>query len=145
MNEALRLIAEAKKMIEEERARLEEITMDEDEAAIVRSYVKSDIIGERKFIYVDKGMTKHFEGLGSLELLDKGIEIIASAQENGLDVRAETCTHYLILTDEILKRDDGVKWVCQPPLRNILSSRFPTVPRPANRRTYRSHRRLLAP
>jgi len=48
----------------------------------------------------------------------RGIEIVSEARARGLDVRAETCTHYLIFTDEILKRDDGIKWICSPPLRS---------------------------
>ena len=49
---------------------------------------------------------------------DKGIEMVAAAQSEGLDVLAETCTHYLVFTEEMLKRDDGIKWMCSPPLRN---------------------------
>ena len=48
----------------------------------------------------------------------KGIEIVASARAEGLEVLAETCTHYLVFTEEMLKRDDGIKWICSPPLRN---------------------------
>lgn len=48
----------------------------------------------------------------------KGIEIVTSARAEGLEVLAETCTHYLVFTEEMLKRDDGIKWICSPPLRN---------------------------
>ncbi len=48
----------------------------------------------------------------------KGIEIVASARAEGFEVLAETCTHYLVFTEEMLKRDDGIKWICSPPLRN---------------------------
>lgn len=48
----------------------------------------------------------------------KGIEIVASARAEGVEVLAETCTHYLVFTEEMLKRDDGIKWICSPPLRN---------------------------
>lgn len=34
-------------------------------------------------------------------------------------VHAETCTHYLIFTDKQLEREDGIKWICSPPLRNL--------------------------
>jgi dihydropyrimidinase len=47
-----------------------------------------------------------------------GMEMIAHARAEGLDVAAETCVHYLIFTEEILKRDDGIKWICSPPLRS---------------------------
>jgi len=49
---------------------------------------------------------------------DKGIELVEKAQREGLDIFAETCTHYLIFTEKMLEREDGIKWVCSPPLRN---------------------------
>lgn len=49
---------------------------------------------------------------------DKGVELVEKAQREGLDVFAETCTHYLIFTEKMLEREDGIKWVCSPPLRN---------------------------
>jgi len=49
---------------------------------------------------------------------DEGVELISAALDEGLDVFAETCTHYLIFTDKMLERDDGIKWICSPPLRS---------------------------
>ena len=49
---------------------------------------------------------------------DQGVEMVGAARAEGLDVIAETCTHYLIFTDKMLERDDGIKWICSPPLRN---------------------------
>jgi len=49
---------------------------------------------------------------------DKGVELINKAREENLDVFAETCTHYLIFTEEKLEREDGIKWICSPPLRS---------------------------
>ncbi|MGD8534250.1 MAG: dihydropyrimidinase [Candidatus Aminicenantes bacterium] len=49
---------------------------------------------------------------------DKGIELVNKAQREGLNVLAETCTHYLIFTEKMLEREDGIKWICSPPLRN---------------------------
>jgi dihydropyrimidinase len=49
---------------------------------------------------------------------DEGVELIGAARDEGLDVIAETCTHYLVLTDKMLERDDGIKWICSPPLRS---------------------------
>lgn len=46
-----------------------------------------------------------------------GIDLVAAARAEGLDVRAETCTHYLVFTEDMLARDDGIKWICSPPLR----------------------------
>jgi len=47
-----------------------------------------------------------------------GMQIIGSARAKGIDIMAETCTHYLVFTEEILRQDDGIKWICSPPLRN---------------------------
>jgi len=47
-----------------------------------------------------------------------GLEEVTSARAEGLPVWAETCPHFLIFTDERLKRDDGYKWVGSPPLRD---------------------------
>jgi len=46
-----------------------------------------------------------------------GLDLITGAQEMGLDITAETCTHYLFFTEEMLAREDGIKWICSPPLR----------------------------
>jgi len=49
---------------------------------------------------------------------DEGINLISKARAEGLDVIAETCTHYLVFTDRMLERSDGIKWICSPPLRS---------------------------
>lgn len=49
-----------------------------------------------------------------------GVEMVGQAKGEGYDVIAETCTHYLIFTDRMLERDDGIKWICSPPLRNPM-------------------------
>lgn len=45
------------------------------------------------------------------------VRIIAEAQENGLPILAETCTHYLMLSEEMLKDENGYLFICSPPLR----------------------------
>ena len=47
-----------------------------------------------------------------------GIELINKARGEGVDIIAETCTHYLVFTKEMLSRSDGIKWICSPPLRS---------------------------
>ncbi|MFT5195889.1 MAG: dihydropyrimidinase [Cellvibrionaceae bacterium] len=47
----------------------------------------------------------------------EGVEMVAHARAEGLDVLAETCTHYLAFTVDQLAHEDGIKWVCSPPLR----------------------------
>ena len=49
---------------------------------------------------------------------DRGMEMIGRARLAGLDVHAETCIHYLVLTEDQMKRPDGIKWICSPPLRD---------------------------
>jgi dihydropyrimidinase len=49
---------------------------------------------------------------------DEGMELIAEAGAAGLDIAAETCTHYLVFTEDVLEREDGIKWICSPALRN---------------------------
>jgi len=49
---------------------------------------------------------------------DEGLRLIALAQARGVDVLAETCTHYLVFTDKVMEREDGIKWICSPPLRD---------------------------
>ena len=48
----------------------------------------------------------------------EGVDMVGKARGEGLDIIAETCTHYLVFTDEMLRRDDGIKWICSPPLRD---------------------------
>lgn len=47
-----------------------------------------------------------------------GLKEVTAAREEGLPVWAETCPHFLIFTAEMLKRDDGYKWLGSPPLRD---------------------------
>jgi dihydropyrimidinase len=48
----------------------------------------------------------------------KGVELIEDARRRGLPVTAETCTHYLALTEEALEREDGHNYIMSPPLRD---------------------------
>jgi dihydropyrimidinase len=48
----------------------------------------------------------------------EGLKMVGAARGEGLDVLAETCTHYILLTEDMLHRDDGLKWICSPPLRD---------------------------
>ncbi len=47
----------------------------------------------------------------------EGVEMIASARKQGLPVYAETLTHYLVLTQDVLEGPDGPNYICSPPLR----------------------------
>ncbi len=48
----------------------------------------------------------------------EGLEVVGKARGEGIGVFAETTPHYLIFTDEKLKRDDGYKWLGSPPIRD---------------------------
>jgi dihydropyrimidinase len=50
-----------------------------------------------------------------------GLELLTEAMAEGLDIRPETCAHYLVFSDAMLERDDGLKWICSPPLRGEAS------------------------
>ena len=47
-----------------------------------------------------------------------GLELLTAAMEEGLDIRPETCAHYLFFSEAMLEREDGIKWICSPPLRD---------------------------
>jgi dihydropyrimidinase len=49
----------------------------------------------------------------------QALAAVADARERGLPVYAETCPHYLLLTEEVLQESDfgGAKYVMCPPLR----------------------------
>lgn len=46
-------------------------------------------------------------------------EAVRAARAGGAPVWAETCPHYLLMTEEVLRRDGlgGAKWMCSPPQR----------------------------
>ena len=44
-------------------------------------------------------------------------DMIDYARKRGLQVMGETCLQYLFFTEDHLRRPDGAKWVCSPPLR----------------------------
>ena len=45
------------------------------------------------------------------------VDQIQYAREHGLPVMGETCPQYLFFTEDHLRRPDGAKWVCAPPMR----------------------------
>lgn len=48
----------------------------------------------------------------------EGLEIIKKAQQDGIKVFTETCTHYLTLTKDVYGKEDGFNFICSPPLRS---------------------------
>lgn len=47
------------------------------------------------------------------------VDQLEYARLHGVQVMGETCPQYLFFTTEHLRRPDGSKWVCSPPLREI--------------------------
>jgi dihydropyrimidinase len=45
-------------------------------------------------------------------------DMLAYARQHGLPVMGETCPQYLFFTADHLRRPDGAKWVCSPPMRS---------------------------
>lgn len=46
-----------------------------------------------------------------------GVDQLRFARQRGVPVMGETCPQYLFFTEEHLRRPDGSKWVCSPPMR----------------------------
>ena len=49
----------------------------------------------------------------------EAIASIAAAKARGVPIWAETCPHYLLMTEDVLKQPglEGAKWMCSPPQR----------------------------
>ena len=45
------------------------------------------------------------------------VDMLQYARERGVKVMGETCPQYLFFTVDDLRRPDGAKWICSPPMR----------------------------
>jgi dihydropyrimidinase len=52
------------------------------------------------------------------------VDQLRYARERGLSVMGETCPQYLFFTVDHLRRPDGAKWVCSPPMRSEEDNRY---------------------
>jgi dihydropyrimidinase len=50
--------------------------------------------------------------------IGSGVDVLREARAAGRPVYAETLTHYLTLTKEVLNRPDGINFICSPPMRD---------------------------
>lgn len=50
------------------------------------------------------------------------VDQLAYAQEHGLNMMGETCPQYLFFVEDDLKREDGAKWICSPPIRTAADN-----------------------
>ncbi|MDF2800983.1 MAG: hyuA [Anaerocolumna sp.] len=46
-----------------------------------------------------------------------GVDAVTKAKDEGYEIYAETCPHYLEFTNEVYKREDGRNFVCSPPIK----------------------------
>jgi len=46
------------------------------------------------------------------------VDMLRYARERGTRIMGETCPQYLFFTQDVLRRPDGSKWICSPPLRS---------------------------
>ena len=46
------------------------------------------------------------------------VDMLKYARERGVRVMGETCPQYLFFTIDHLRRPDGAKWICSPPMRS---------------------------
>jgi dihydropyrimidinase len=46
------------------------------------------------------------------------VDMLRYARERGVKVMGETCPQYLFFTIDDLRREDGAKWICSPPMRS---------------------------
>ncbi|MBP1736517.1 MAG: dihydropyrimidinase [Oscillospiraceae bacterium] len=47
----------------------------------------------------------------------EGVAAVTKAKDEGYEIYAETCPHYLHFTNEVYKREDGRNFVCSPPMK----------------------------
>ncbi len=50
------------------------------------------------------------------------VDMLKYARERGVNVMGETCPQYLFFTEDDLRRPDGAKWVCSPPMRSPVDN-----------------------
>ena len=50
------------------------------------------------------------------------VDMLQYARQHGLQIMGETCPQYLFFSDDSLRRPDGAKWVCSPPVRTPADS-----------------------
>ena len=51
-----------------------------------------------------------------------GVDQLRYARQRSVPVMGETCPQYLFFTEERLRRPDGAKWICSPPLRTEVDN-----------------------
>ena len=50
------------------------------------------------------------------------VDMLKYARERGVRAMGETCPQYLFFSIDELRREDGAKWVCSPPMRTVADN-----------------------
>ncbi len=50
------------------------------------------------------------------------VDQLRYARQHGLPIMGETCPQYLFFTEDHLRRPDGAKWICSPPMRTAADN-----------------------
>lgn len=50
------------------------------------------------------------------------VDMLQYARQRGLPVMGETCPQYLFFNEADLRRSDGAKWICSPPMRSAADN-----------------------
>lgn len=50
---------------------------------------------------------------------NRELDQLRYARQRGIEIMGETCPPYLFFTEDHLRRPDGAKWVCSPPMRTV--------------------------
>jgi dihydropyrimidinase len=50
------------------------------------------------------------------------VDMLNYARQHGIPVMGETCPQYLFFTIDDLRRPDGAKWICSPPMRTAADN-----------------------
>jgi len=50
------------------------------------------------------------------------VDMLKYARQHGAKVMGETCPQYLLFTEDDLRRPDGAKWICSPPVRSAADN-----------------------
>lgn len=89
-------------------------TKPKDFARAKPNSVEAEAVNRALFLTEQAGASLYIFHLSTRE----GLDLVARAQSRGVSVYAETCTHYLTLTEECYQRADGHRFICSPPLRS---------------------------
>jgi dihydropyrimidinase len=50
------------------------------------------------------------------------VDMLKYAREHGVKAMGETCPQYMFFTEDDLRRPDGAKWICSPPMRTATDN-----------------------